>query len=79
MTTSSEPTEKTDESQIPLVTIADAWLLNYGPDWVSEDDIKTDLFFWTALPKLMSRGFLESQFMLYTNRLHYRFIPYGNS
>jgi hypothetical protein len=66
-------------TNIPLVNIADAWLLNYGPDWVSEDEIKTDLFFWQELPKLMSRGFLESQFMLYTNRLHYRFIPYGDS
>jgi hypothetical protein len=79
MTSSSESTEKTDESKIPAVNIADAWLLNYGPDWVSEDVVRADPFFWKQLHRLMSRGFLESQFMLYTNRLHYRFIPYGNS
>jgi hypothetical protein len=79
MTSSSESTEKTDESKIPTVNVADAWLLNYGPDWISEDVIRADPFFWEQLHRLMSRGFLESQFMLYTNRLHYRFIPYGNS
>ena len=79
MTSYSESTEKTDESKIPAVNIADAWLLNYGPDWISEDVIRADPFFWEQLHRLMSRGFLESQFMLYTNRLHYRFIPYGNS
>jgi hypothetical protein len=79
MTTSSESTEKAEESKIPTVVIADAWLINYGPDWVSEDDIRADPFFWSALPILMGRGFLMSQFMLYTNRLHYRLIPYGNS
>jgi hypothetical protein len=79
MTTSSKSTETTDESKIPAKHVADAWLLNYGPDWVSEDEIKTDPFFYKRIHDLMGRGFLESQFMLYTNRLHYRFIPYGNS